>query len=475
MSLVVLGGREAGREQQLDRAVHVDLGDLVGGDQAALERLPGDPRGIDAATVVADGDDNVAAGVAGGDLEDAGLLLAGRTALVRHLQSVVERVADEVHERIAEHVDDGAVELGVLAGQHQLHLLAELRGQVADEAREAQEDGLDGDHPHPHHQRLQRLGAAGQILHRLAETLDVGVAGKALDGGAIDDQLAHQVHQLVEPLGVDADGGRSLAARLRAVRLRLGGGRSGGRCCGLGRGGVVAHDGASHVGDAENGLLDGAVLVVCGQPRLDDGAIEGLDGLGRGRRADQLAVIAECGEHHVGAHRRHHHAGSQLGSHVRHRDAVKSLGQIDGRRGPGARLGAGGSILVSQQALEADDQRGGIEALGALLGDRLDGAGQRVEAFEQDVDGTPADALGAPAEHLEHVLHLVSQCGNLGKAHRRAHALQRVRGAEDLVERVAVVRGLLDPDHRQVERVEVLAALGQEHAHVLGGVHHALR
>ena len=111
----------------------------------------------------------------------AGLGLAGREALVRRLEAVVERVADEVHERVAERVDDGAVELGVLAGEHQLDLLAELRGEVADEPREAQEDRLDRDHPHLHHHRLQRLRAARQVLHRLAEALDVALGGERLD------------------------------------------------------------------------------------------------------------------------------------------------------------------------------------------------------------------------------------------------------------------------------------------------------
>ena len=71
-------------------------------------------------------DDDVAAGVAGGDLERAGRRLARGDALVGRLEAVVERVADEVDERVAERVDDGAVELGVLADELELDLLAEL-------------------------------------------------------------------------------------------------------------------------------------------------------------------------------------------------------------------------------------------------------------------------------------------------------------------------------------------------------------
>ena len=104
---------------------------------------------------------DVAAGVAGGDLERAGRGLAGGDALLGRLEAVVERVADEVDERVAERVDHGAVELGLLADELELDLLAELRRQVADEAREAQEDGLDRDHPDLHDHLLQGVRACG--------------------------------------------------------------------------------------------------------------------------------------------------------------------------------------------------------------------------------------------------------------------------------------------------------------------------
>ena len=87
--------------------------------------------------------------------------LAGRVALLRRLEAVVERVADEVHERVAERVDHGAVELGVLAHELQVDLLAELGREVAHEPREAQEDGLDRDHPDLHDHRLQGVRACG--------------------------------------------------------------------------------------------------------------------------------------------------------------------------------------------------------------------------------------------------------------------------------------------------------------------------
>ena len=118
--------------------------------------------------------------------------LAGGDAVGRRLEAVVERVADEVDERVAERVDDGAVELGVLADELELDLLAERARQVADQAREAQEDGLDRDHPDLHDHLLQRLRGAREVLHRLRAGPGTPASrGERLDVRAVHDQLAH--------------------------------------------------------------------------------------------------------------------------------------------------------------------------------------------------------------------------------------------------------------------------------------------
>jgi hypothetical protein len=46
-----------------------------------------------------------------------------------------------------------------------------------------------------------------------------------------------------------------------------------------------------------------------------------------------------------------------------------------------------------------------------------------------------------------------------------------VRDPEDLVHGLPVVRLLLDPHDGEVQLLEVLAPLGEEHREVLGGVH----
>ena len=139
----------------------------VGVEQPARDRDARDGCGIDPAPVVAHADDHVAAGMACAQLERPERPLASGDALVRRLEAVVERVAHEVHERVAERVDDGAVELRVLPDEPQLDLLAEPRSEVAHESREAQEDRLDRDHPHARDRRLQRARAAREALDRL--------------------------------------------------------------------------------------------------------------------------------------------------------------------------------------------------------------------------------------------------------------------------------------------------------------------
>ena len=51
-------------------------------------------------------------------------------------------VADEVGERVAERVDDGAVELGLGPDELELDLFTGLGREVADQAGEAQEDDV---------------------------------------------------------------------------------------------------------------------------------------------------------------------------------------------------------------------------------------------------------------------------------------------------------------------------------------------
>ena len=149
-----------------------------------------------------------------------------------------------------------------------------------------------------------------------------------------------------------------------------------------------------------------------------------------------------------------HHVGNRLGG-----DALELL------------LGGAGA----HQAVQPLDQRSGVQGLLAVGLDRFKGRGERVEAGQDGVDGLAGQSLAALAQQLEDVLHLVRELGDLGEAHGRAHALERVGGPEDLIHRLAVPGVLLQADDRQVQFLQVLLRLGQEHGHVFGGVHYAFR
>ncbi len=69
-----------------------------------------------------------------------------------------------------------------------------------------------------------------QVLHGLREARHVGLLDERLDLRAVQDELAHEVHELVEALRVHADrGGAAVAALLLRRLLGLGGRRSAAR------------------------------------------------------------------------------------------------------------------------------------------------------------------------------------------------------------------------------------------------------
>ena len=92
-------------------------------DQPLLARLLEHALGIDAGAVVADLDDDPAAAMLGAEVDRALFVLAGGQAVGRRLDAVVDRVADDVGQRIAEPLDDRTVDLGRFAGHLEPDLL----------------------------------------------------------------------------------------------------------------------------------------------------------------------------------------------------------------------------------------------------------------------------------------------------------------------------------------------------------------
>ena len=311
-----------------------------------------------------------------GDLERAGRILAGGLALLGRLEPVVERVADEVDERVAERVDDRAVELGVLAGELEVDLLAEPRREVADEPREAEEHRLDRDHPHLHHHRLRAPA-------RCARGPASPAGGPGTPAWATSDSACVR-WTTSSPIRCISWSSRSESTRTVLV--------AGERCraAGLAASAAAARSasaaavrGSSTVALATSGTrggggLDDRGLVVGREPDLDRAAVELVDGaLGR-LGGDDLAVVGERGERHVGAHRRHQRVVAEPDDDVEDGTALDDdrqdlrLERLDGR----VLLGR-----LADERVQPRDQRLLVEPLHAVDVDRLEGLAQRVEAL----------------------------------------------------------------------------------------------
>ena len=82
---------------------------------------------------------------------------------------MVDGVADEVDERIAQFVDHPLVEFGLFAGEFERHVLAELVGDVTDGPLESAEQRADGHHPCAEDAALQAVRHPRQMIDRLHE------------------------------------------------------------------------------------------------------------------------------------------------------------------------------------------------------------------------------------------------------------------------------------------------------------------
>jgi hypothetical protein len=218
-----LRGREARRE---DQQVDLFLGQLrIGRDEALFDGLGQHALAVDAAPVVGDADQDAARTVFGRKREGAFRVLAAGEALLGRLDAVVDGVADEVGERLAQALDHGLVEFGAFARDFEADMLARAGRKFAQDARHAAEH------------RADRLGANGHrafldVAGEAVEHRDFLAGGKAFGRQALghhrlgDDQLAHGVDQLVELGQFDADrlAGRGRGGRRGGIGV-LGGGR----------------------------------------------------------------------------------------------------------------------------------------------------------------------------------------------------------------------------------------------------------
>ncbi len=199
------GGRKAGHEDEFVNLGFRQLLDLGFGGEALRDRLGLDALGVEAAAVVGDLDDDMAAFVIGRQANAPLLGLARFAALRRRFQAVIGRIAHHMRERILDQVEHLAIELGVGAVHFQVDLLAEFVGKIAHDARQLLPGIADRLHARLHDAFLQLGGDIGQPLQR---RLEFGILVAAHDLKQLiarEHQLGHHGHQLFERIDGDAD------------------------------------------------------------------------------------------------------------------------------------------------------------------------------------------------------------------------------------------------------------------------------
>ena len=437
--------------------------------------------------------------------------LAGGEARLGSLDAVVDGVAHQVHQRIADLLEHGLVELGAVAGEAQLDLLAEALAQVAHQARKAVEHEADGQHAHAHDAFLQLAHVALELAQGVAQL--VGLAAferrrELAQHRLRDHQLADRVQQLVDLLDADADraavaaqprrrGGRGRRRRLRRrpwERRGLFGGAAPVRCDGAVRRGLARarrRRGRRHAGAAA-GRTEGFEIQIAlafdpVEHRTDRGFLDGAD---RPRCATTAGILRDRARRSGGTHlasTRISQGASVASSRSRRNGSLplrSSLGPGHEMDAPAAAQFLGRRRAAAAHEASAPRTAGAVAAhppASAMISSisacsaatRALSIGclacvapsiSRIRSQERSSVSTSAgvDAALAAAQLVEQRLERVRERGDVGEAEGRAAALDRMRDAEDGVDQLEVGVTRRELEQRGLHRVERLDALGEE-------------
>ena len=129
---------------------------------------------------------------------------------------MIGRVADQVHQRIADLFDDRSVHLGVFAFDDELDLFALFGGDVAHDPRQPIENALHRQHARLHDLLLELIRDTSDMQGGLLQIAQDAVVAELIDqrgaqlhqACAIDDQLTDEIER-VQARDVDADGRRA--------------------------------------------------------------------------------------------------------------------------------------------------------------------------------------------------------------------------------------------------------------------------
>ena len=210
-----VGDRFGGRESRHhDEVVDLVIAEhRVRTDQPPLARLLEHPLGVDAGAVVADLDDDACrrdARPLRWTVPSSFLPAANRSA--GELDAVVDRVADDMGQRIAEPLDDRAVDLGGLAGHFEPDFLGRLGRKLAHEPRHALEHGADWLRAHRHDAVFELARVMDDFVENLRQPAARRfrqVVHDLSEHGLRDHQFADHVDDAVDLLELDPGRGGS--------------------------------------------------------------------------------------------------------------------------------------------------------------------------------------------------------------------------------------------------------------------------
>ena len=503
----LLRSREARQEDEADRIRIVETICLLLRNHALLDRLAADLARINARAVIRDHDDDVVPLMPRDETDFTDARLSLFLACIRALNAVVERVAQEVHDRIADLVDNGTIQLGLLTLDREVDLLAEFLGYVAHHSGEAVEHRTDRDHADLHNNILQIARHTVHLLKRLHEIAHAMCLADLLEADFIDNQLTHKVHERIELLDVHADTlalmlllRRSSRGRLRRILLLR---RSRRLCCRCGRslccrrrcsilaelvGIELLHGNIFNFGNGINGILHRLNIVFRSNNHIKAELKLLLLKVFRCRNTlDHVADFVQRMHNHNGAgcledtglHQRDLHMIDVQASlfclfHDIQVDLIKiksgvSLGSFSLRLRSCCSGGCRSRCRCAfgNRAELSHEIRDIHNVFRLSVADAVDHLLERIQALEQGVHDVLVELQLLFADKIQNILHLMRQFCNLGIPHRCRHALQCVCVAEYVIDRADFFHVLLETQQSFIQRLQMFVRLIQEHVHIL--------
>ncbi len=209
----LIAGRQPRLEDQVEPRPLVERAELRRPRRLLRDALRQQLGGIDPLPVVGHLDDDAIARLARHDRQPPGLGLARSPSRLGRLDAMVDRIAHDMDQRIAQQLDHLAVQLDVGAVDRQRHLLAQRRRRIAHQPGQRGKQRIDRLHPRPR-DRVAQFGDG----HRQAVdcSLQRRIATVAQPPGQLisrQHHLRHAVHHPVEQVDRQPDAARGRTRR----------------------------------------------------------------------------------------------------------------------------------------------------------------------------------------------------------------------------------------------------------------------